>query len=56
MMLAELIFELQSIQDRYGDCFVEIANDSTAILDTWGIDRVCFFKDGETQMAIIVES
>ena len=55
MELGKLIFELQSIYDKQGDCFVQVANDGSAILDSWDIDRVCFFKDGETQIAIIVE-
>lgn len=55
MTLTELITELQSMADRFGDCDVEIANESNDILSTWGIDRVCFFKDGETQTVIIVE-
>ena len=55
MKLCDLIFELQMIQDRYGDCLVQVANDSTSVLDGWEIDRVCFFKDGESQYAIIVE-
>lgn len=55
MTLRELITELQSIQDKYGECLVEIANDGDNILDTWVVDRVCFFRDGNTQIAIIVE-
>lgn len=55
MKLCDLIFELQMIQDKYGDCFVQVANDRTSILDGWEVDRVCFFKDGESQIAIIVE-
>lgn len=55
MLLIELIHELQSIQDKYGDCYVTVANDNTSILDNWDIDRVCFFQDGEIQTAIIVE-
>ena len=55
MLLADLIFELQSIQDKFGDCYVTVANDRTSILDNWDIDRVCFFKDDDTQIAIIVE-
>lgn len=55
MTLTDLITELQSIADRFGDCSVQVANDNTSILDAWEIDRVCFFKDGETQIAIIVE-
>ena len=55
MELHDLIYELQSIQDKYGDCVVEVANDNTSILDTWSIDRVCFFKDGGLQLAIIVK-
>lgn len=55
MKLAELIYELQTMQDKFGDCYVLIANDKTNVLDGWAIDRVCFFKDGESQIAIIVE-
>lgn len=55
MRLADLIFELQMIQDKFGDCHVAVANDRTSILDNWEIDRVCFFKDGDSQIAIIVE-
>lgn len=55
MKLSNLIFELQSIADKFGDCEVQIANDDDNILDAWEIDRVCFFKDGENQTAIIVE-
>lgn len=55
MTLTELITELQNIEDRFGDAEVGIAHDSAYILDTWTIDRVCFFKDGETQTVIIVE-
>lgn len=55
MYLRELIDKLQSIQDRYGECLVEIANNTDNILDTWTIDRVCFFQDGSEQIAIIVE-
>lgn len=55
MTLIDLIFELQSIQDKFGDCHVAVANDHTSILDHWEIDRVCFFKDGDNQIAIIVE-
>lgn len=55
MKLADLIHELQTIQDKYGDCFVQVANDRTSVLDGWEIDRVCFFQDGECQYAIIVE-
>lgn len=55
MTLTELITELQSIADRFGDCSVQVANDRTSVLDGWEIDRVCFFKDGEHQIAIIVE-
>lgn len=55
MKLCDLINELQTIQDKYGDCFVAVANDRTSILDNWEIDRVCFFQDGESQYAIIVE-
>jgi hypothetical protein len=43
MKLCNLITELQSIADRFGDCDVQIANDRTSILDGWDIDRVCFF-------------
>ena len=55
MTLTNLITELQNIADRYGDCSVQVANDRTSILDGWDIDRVCFLKDGEQQIAIIVE-
>lgn len=55
MTLTDLITKLQNIADTYGDCSVQVANDNTSILDGWEIDRVCFFKDGETQIAIIVE-
>lgn len=55
MTLTDLITELQNIADKFGDAEVEVANDSDYILDTWGINRVCFFKDGETQSVIIVE-
>ena len=56
MQLANLIHELQSIQDKYGDCYVQVANDRTNVLDGWEINRVCFFQDGEDQYAIIVEA
>lgn len=55
MTLLDLIVELQSIVDKFGDCKIQVANDRTSILDGWEIDRVCFFKDGEQQIAIIVE-
>lgn len=55
MTLANLITELQNIADKFGDCDVQVASDNNNILDTWGVDRICFFKDGETQIAIIVE-
>ncbi len=55
MTVYDLIVELQNIADRFGDCSVQVANDRTSILDGWEIDRVCFFKDGEHQIAIIVE-
>lgn len=55
MQLADLINELQTMHDKYGDCTVAIANDRTSVLDLWYIDRVCFFKDGEEQTVIIVE-
>lgn len=55
MTLIELITELQNIADRFGDCDVQIANNNDNILDTWGVDRVCFFKDREFQTVIIVE-
>lgn len=55
MKLRDLIHELQSIDDKYGECTVQVANDRTSILDSWEIDRVCFFKDGDNQIAIIVE-
>lgn len=55
MTLYDLITELQSIADRFGDCDVKVANHRTNILDLWKIERVCFFKDGEKQIAIIIE-
>lgn len=55
MTLTDLISKLQNIADRFGDCSVQVANDRTSLLDGWDIDRVCFFEDGETQIAIIVE-
>lgn len=55
MRLCELINELQNIQDRFGDCFIEIACSKNDILCTYDIDRVVFLKDGEMQRAIIVE-
>lgn len=55
MTLNNLITELQKIEDTFGDCAVQVANDRTSVLDGWDIDRVCFFKDGEHQIAIIVE-
>lgn len=55
MSLTELIEQLQTMEDRYGECEVQIANDSDYILDSCVIDRVCFFKDGEKQRVIIVE-
>lgn len=55
MTLTDLITELQNIADKFGDCDVQIANSNNDILATWGIDRVCFFKDGAFQMVIIVE-
>lgn len=55
MTLYDLIVELQNMADKFGDAEVQVANDSDCILDTWEIDRVCFFKDGETQTVIIVE-
>lgn len=55
MTLCDLITELQNIADKFGDCSIQVANDRTSILDGWDIDRVCFFKDGEHQIAIIVE-
>ena len=55
MTLTDLITQLQNISDAYGDCSVQVANDNSSILDGWEIDRVCFFKDGEKQIAIIVE-
>ena len=55
MTLVDLIIELQNISDNFGDAEVKVANDYNDILDTWAIDRVCFFKDGETQTVIIVE-
>lgn len=55
MKLSNLIFELQSMMDKFGDCNVEVANDDSDVLETWDINRVCFFKDGERQSVIIVE-
>lgn len=55
MTLTDLITELQSIADKFGDCDVQVANDNNNILDTWGVDRICFFKDREFQTVIIVE-
>lgn len=55
MILSDLIFELQTIMDKFGDSDVKIANDNNDILDTWSIDRICLFKDGENQTVIIVE-
>lgn len=55
MKLSELIFELQSMYDSYGESDVEVA-DSNDVLDSYLIDRICFFKSGEEQRVIIVES
>ena len=55
MTLFDLIYELQKIEDKFGDCSVQVANDRTSLLDACEIDRVCFFQDGEHQIAIIVE-
>ena len=55
MKLYELIQELQTMGDNYGECQVEIAHDSENILDSFEIGKVCFFKDGDIQRAIIVE-
>lgn len=55
MKLSDLIFELQSMMDKFGDSNVEVANDDCDVLETWDISRVCFFKDGEIQKVIIVE-
>ena len=55
MTVYDLIVELQNIADKFGDCEVGIANDKNRILDAFEIDRVCFFKDGEEQIAIIIE-
>ena len=54
MKISDLISELQAIEDRQGESNVVIANDNNNILDSWEIDRVCFFKDGEHQEAILV--
>ena len=54
MKLSELIYELQSINDNCGESDVEVAS-SDHILDSYEIDRVCFFKSGEEQRVIIVE-
>lgn len=54
MKLHDLINQLQEMQDKYGGGEVEVAYDSN-ILDSWQIDRICFFKDGEEQRIIIVE-
>ena len=55
MTLTDLITKLQNIADKFGDCEVKVANDCECVLDTWNIDRICFFQDGETQTVIIVE-
>lgn len=55
MRVYDLIWQLQNIADKFGDCEVGIANDKNDILDVFEVDRVCFFKDGEEQVAIIVE-
>ena len=54
MKISDLISELQAIEDRQGESIVVIASDSNEVLDTWEIDRVCFFKDGECQETILV--
>lgn len=55
MKLCDLISKLQEIQDKFGECYVQVANDKDDVLDAYDINRVCFFKDEETQIAIIVE-
>ena len=55
MKLCHLVQELQTMNDKYGECEVEIANDNNDILDSYTIDRICFFKDGENQRVIIIE-
>lgn len=55
MKLCDFISELQTMQDKYGECEVEVASDNNDILDSWEIDRICFFKDGDKQTVIIVE-
>ena len=55
MKLYEVINQLQEIQDKFGESEVEVAHDETTVLDTWGINRICFFKDGEKQTVIIIE-
>ena len=55
MKLSDLIFELQSMYDKFGDCSIGVADDCD-ILDTYNVNRICFFKDGEEQIVIIVES
>lgn len=55
MKLYEFIQALQTMCDMYGECEVEVANYSDQILDSDVIDRICFFKDGESQRVIIVE-
>ena len=55
MRLYELITELQSMYDKYGDSYIEVAHSHKDILDGWEIDRVCFFKDGDDQTVIILE-
>lgn len=58
MKLNDLICKLQSINDKhcYGfeDCIVEVANGDSNILDTWQLDRVCFFEDGDNKTVILV--
>ena len=41
------------LANGFGMTVLEFLDDD--ILDTWSIDRVCFFKDGKSQTAIIVE-
>lgn len=53
MKLHELINQLQEIQDKFGECEAEFAHNDS-VLDTWQLDRVCFFKDGADQRAIII--
>ena len=51
--LRKLIDELQEYYDKNGDCAVETAY-KDSILDSWCLDRVCFFKDGDQQTIILV--